>query len=87
MNAMREVLALELTQRARSTRWRALLVGWFVVLSGTVLLQTLFFRNVGPGLSGDEDAWAAASCSSGCWWRPPKPRRPSTATGATGCWP
>ncbi|MFC3851019.1 ABC transporter permease [Corynebacterium hansenii] len=64
MNAMREVLALELTQRARSTRWRALLIGWFVVLSGTVLLQTLFFRNVGPGLSGDEDAWAAASAEA-----------------------
>ena len=30
--ALRGVLSLELTQRARSTRWRVLLIGWFVVL-------------------------------------------------------
>src|SRR5699024_810607 len=54
MNAMREVLSLELTQRARSTRWRVLLIGWFVVLVGTVVLQTQFFDSVGPGILGDE---------------------------------
>ncbi|MFD5867247.1 ABC transporter permease [Corynebacterium sp. NPDC060344] len=64
MNALREVVSLELTQRARSTRWRVLLVGWFVVLVGTVLLQTLFFGSVGPGLSGDEEAWARASAEA-----------------------
>lgn len=64
MNAMREVLILEFTQRARSTRWRALLIAWFVVLVGVVLLQTLFFRSSGPGLVGDEETWARASAEA-----------------------
>lgn len=64
MNAMREVLSLELTQRARSTRWRVLLIGWFVVLVGTVVLQTLFFDSVGPGMLGDEATWERASAEA-----------------------
>lgn len=64
MNAMREVLSLELTQRARSTRWRVLLVAWFVVLVGTVVLQTLFFDSVGPGVMGDESTWTRSSAEA-----------------------
>ena len=62
--ALRGVLSLELTQRARSTRWRVLLIGWFVVLVATVVLQTVFFGAVGPGFSGDEQAWARASAEA-----------------------
>lgn len=61
-SATRGVLSLELTQRARSTRWRVALVGWFVVLVGTVVLQTVFFRAIGPD-SGDAD-WARSSAEA-----------------------
>lgn len=59
--AMREVLKLELTQRARSTRWRALLIAWFVALAGAVALQTAFTDMVFAG--GAEGAEFTASAT------------------------
>ncbi|WP_295624649.1 ABC transporter permease [uncultured Corynebacterium sp.] len=62
--ALRGVLSLELTQRARSSRWRGLLIAWFVILVGSVLLQSVFFNSIGPGSGGDEEAWSRAAAES-----------------------
>lgn len=61
VSPVRGVLALELTQRIRSTRWRVLLGVWFVVLVASVVLQYVFFRSVGRGLGRDPGAWDQAS--------------------------
>ncbi|HHU45652.1 MAG TPA: ABC transporter permease subunit [Actinomycetales bacterium] len=61
VSPVRGVLALELTQRIRSTRWRVLLGVWFVVLVASVVLQYVFFRSVGRGMGRDPGAWDQAS--------------------------
>lgn len=61
LDAVRRVLALELTQRVRSTRWRATLTVWFAVLVGSVMLQVAFFRARARAVGPDEVVWDQSS--------------------------